>query len=363
MSENEDTQQLTASLRTWLASRLIEADDVEVADLRAPEGTGFSSETYLYTVTWTVSGREHREEQVLRTRPEGTTVFRTYDLESQYRCMDLLSATDVPVPTVRWYEPDASVIGRPFYVMERVDGDIPPDSPPYPMLGWVKDAAPKDQAVLWDAAVEALARLHRHDPQALGLGFLDRPQFGATGLDQQLGEWTDLLQWGRDGRPQPTIDAALEWLRANLPDDEPAPVLNWGDARISNMVFRDHRPVALLDWEMAALGPPEVDLGWFLYMDAQLSLGVNVDRLPGFASREETITTYEEVLGRTINDLHWYEVFAGFRFAITMTRIGRKVITQGHLPDDSDVDRNNLATRYLAQVMELPSPGEPGPFG
>jgi aminoglycoside phosphotransferase (APT) family kinase protein len=363
LSEDEDTQELAAALQTWLASRLVEAEDVAVEGLAAPEGTGFSSETYLYTATWTVGDQAHREGQVLRTRPEGTTVFRTYDLESQYRCMDLLSATDVPVPAVRWYEPDADVIGRPFYIMQRVEGDIPPDAPPYPMLGWVKDAAPEDQATLWDSSVEALARLHRHDPQALGLDFLDRPRFGSTGLDQQLGEWTDLLEWGRDGRPHPTIDAALEWLRANLPDDEPAPVLNWGDARISNMVFRAHQPVALLDWEMAALGPPEVDLGWFLYMDAQLSLGVGVERLPGFASREDTIANYEAVLGRTVTDLRWYEVFAGFRFAITMMRIGRKVIGEGHLPEDSDVDRNNLATRYLAQVMGLPSPGEPGPLG
>jgi aminoglycoside phosphotransferase (APT) family kinase protein len=114
---------------------------------------------------------------------------------------------------------------------------------------------------------------------------------------------------------------------------------------------------------MAALGPPEVDLGWFLYMDAQLSLGVGVERLPGFASHDDTVGRYEDSLGRTVTDLRWYEAFAGFRFAITMMRIGRKVIGEGHLPEDSDVDRNNLATRYLAQVMGLPSPGEPGPLG
>uniref|UniRef100_UPI00202888D2 phosphotransferase n=1 Tax=Caballeronia sp. ATUFL_F1_KS39 TaxID=2921766 RepID=UPI00202888D2 len=74
------------------------------------------------------------------------------------------------------------------------------------------------------------------------------------------------LAWASDGKPQPTVDAGLAWLLANQPQDEPVG-LSWGDARVGNMIFSDARCVAVLDWEMVALGNPEQDLGWWLFLD------------------------------------------------------------------------------------------------
>jgi aminoglycoside phosphotransferase (APT) family kinase protein len=141
-------------------------------------------------------------------------------------------------------------------------------------------------------------------------------------------------------------------------------VLNWGDARLSNVIYRAFRPVAVLDWEMATLGPAEVDLGWFLYFQRFFSEGLGVPDLPGFPAREAAIHGYEQLAGRTMDDLFYYEVFAAWRNATIMLRIADIYETRGLLSPDSGAGQNNVATRMLAGMLGLPSPGEPGgPFG
>lgn len=350
---------LQRRLEGWLSARL--GAPAAVEDLTTPEGTGFSSATYRYRVRWATPDGEQVAAQVLRSRPDGETVFPSYDLGTQFLVMRLLDGM-VPVPPVVWYEPDPRVLGHPFLVMAQVEGRIPPDMPPYSLGGWLLEAPADTQRRLWDTTVEVLADLHRVDWRRLGLGIVvgDR----TPGFAAELDRWREMLAWGRAGRPQPTLDAVADWLDRHRPDHEPDPVLLWGDARISNAIYGpDDRPVALLDWEMVTLGPPEVDLAWFLYMDHQLSEGAGASRLPGLPADDETVARYEERLGRRVTDLAYYEVFAGFRFAITMMRIGIRLIAQGLLPEDTDADRNNLATRYLAARLDLPSPGEPGPLG
>lgn len=354
---------LAPALTGWLRERF--GPSARIVELTVPEGTGYSSETVLYEAAWTEDGVDRRARHVLRTRPQADiTVFPAYDLDAQARCMQLVAEhSDVPVPPVVAYVEDPLVLGHPFLVMERVEGQVPEDNPPFTMMGWVHEAQPSEQRRLHRGALAALAGLHRMDPEAAGFGFLDQPVHGITGLDQQLGWWRSMLEWGRDDRPQPTIESGFAWLVANRPMQVPRNVLNWGDARVSNMIFRDCEPVALLDWEMATLGPAEVDLAWFHYMNRQFAEGLNCPPLPGFLDESETVDLYAELLGRDIHDLSWYQVFAGVRFALTMMRIGLGVIADGVVDPDSDVDRNNLATRFLAQVLDLPSPGEPGLMG
>ena len=348
-----DADGLRAAYGGWLG------DGVDVLDFAAPEGAGFSSETFVVDVR-DRDGTRRRE--VLRTVPEGITTFRDYDLGRQVTCMRQL-ADHLPVPPVHAFEQDPSVLGRPFYVMGFVDGQIPDDNPPYTLVGWMSEADADEQRRIYTSTLDAIARLHTLDPAEVGLDGLAYPDLGEHGLAQQVAFWTDLASWAADGRPMPTLDAARTWLLDNLPADTGPDVVNWGDARVSNTVYRGGAPVALLDWEMAAVGPGEVDLGWYLYMDAQLSEALGAPRLVGWPGDDALVERYQEAVGREVRDLDWYRVFAGFRFATVMMRVAQRMLAAGHVEPDSDVERNNLATRQLARVLGMPEPGPVGIMG
>jgi aminoglycoside phosphotransferase (APT) family kinase protein len=236
--------------------------------------------------------------------------------------MQILGAkTDIPVPRMLWFETDPKVLGQPFYVMERIDGVVPPDNPPFAVMGWVAEASVDDRRDLWRRSLEVLARLHQLDWRGIGLGFLDRPQYGPTGFDQQLGFYGEYLPWAKAGTSHPLLDDTFAWLVAHRPADLGPVVLNWGDARISNMMYRDFRPVAVLDWEMACVGAPEVDLAWFWYICWFLTGGLGIDNLPGFPDRDGTAAIYEEIARRPVRHMDYFEVWAAFRFGVIMVAI------------------------------------------
>lgn len=335
-------------------------DEGTVVALHAPEGTGYSSLTYLIDVER--GGAVTRE--VLRSVPSGETIFETYDLGLQVACMRNLAHV-VPTPTVRAHVEDVTVLGAPFYVMDHVEGRIPDDNPPYPLVGWLHDEAPEVQAAHYANGIDVLAALSRVRPADVGLAkHLVRPDLGATGTDQQVRWWKDLLAWGRDGTDQPTIDAAIEWLDANRPADPGRDGIVWGDARVSNMVFDlDGTPRAVLDWEMAGSGPGEIDLAWFLWMDRQFTTVYDAPRLAGFPGEDQLVARWERGAGVTAQDLDWYLVFAGIRFSITIMRVAIRSMADGALPADSDAHRNHLGTRLLARVLDLEPPGDIGLMG
>ena len=119
----------------------------------------------------------------------------------------------------------------------------------------------------------------------------------------------------------PVIESTWQWLVDHQPAEEGEVVLSWGDSRIGNIIWDDFRAAAVLDWEMASLGQPEMDLGWYLYFDRQFTEPLGVPRPAGFGSHEETIERYAELMGRPMRDLFFYEVFSGFRFAVVMFRL------------------------------------------
>jgi aminoglycoside phosphotransferase (APT) family kinase protein len=326
-----------------------------------PEGVGHSNETVLVDAHWTADGERHDGDFVVRLQITGPGVFPTYDLGLQVRCMRAVAEhSDVPVPHVRWLEEDPSVLGRTFYVMDRIDGLVPADRMPYTIDGFLLSATPEEQARAHWSSLEAMAALHRMDWQAAGLGFLDRSEHGPAGLAQQLAWYEGYHDWVCDGRPQPTIDAARAWLREHLPADPPPTGLTWGDARLSNIMFRDFRAAAVLDWEMAALGPAEVDLAWFLFFQRFFSEGLGIADLPGFPPAAESVARYAELLGRDLADLFWYEVFAAWRHSTVMLRLADLYEASGDFPPGNGAGQNNIASRMLAALLDLPSPGEPG---
>jgi aminoglycoside phosphotransferase (APT) family kinase protein len=364
--EQRDLEAARGIVARWLGEREPGATDVEVGPISGPAFTGFSNETLLFTASWTRDGTRRTEDLVLRVKPTEHTVFMEADFESQYRVLEALGTrTDVPVPTMRWFEADESYLGAPFFVMDRVEGRAPTDSPPYTVGGWLlEESSPAQRRTLVESGIDALAAVHAVDWRALGLEFLDKPQYGRLGFEQQLRYYEASFAWADpDREPPPVAAATLEWVQAHAPADDPEIALAWGDARINNQLFGpDYRVQAVVDWEMVTLADPMMDLGWWLFLDRHFHEGMPAPRMEGFPTREEMVARYEQTSGRTARDLEFYEVFGGLRFAVVMMRLAKLFVGFELVPPDNDIAANNAVTRVLADMLGLPSPGAAVPW-
>lgn len=340
-----DPEQTRSALSGWLA-RVLEADGpVELGELRGPGATGFSNETLIVDASWSRNGEPQKSSYVVRVAPTGYTLFPDAAFDTQYRVLRALSGTSIPVPTVRWYETDASVLGAPFFVMDEVQGQVPPDNPPYHMAGWLFDVSPEHRARLWWGAIDAMADLHRLDWRAVELDFL------TGGLAEGLAYYASFLDSVEKDEAVPMARRALDWLRAHLPDDEQR-VLTWGDARIGNVMYdEDGKVLAVLDWEMVGLGAPAQDVAWALFLDRHHSEGCNVPRLEGFPSTAETIAHYEQRSGLALRDMEFYEVFSAFRFCVIMGRLAVIFKDWGLLPPEDTMAQDNTVTRLTETVL------------
>jgi aminoglycoside phosphotransferase (APT) family kinase protein len=255
----------------------------------------------------------------------GEGLFPTYDLRSQALVQERLATTGVPVAAPVAMEEELEWLGAPFLLMERIPGRVLLDHPPFLVEGWLRDRPPDDQDALHAGFVEVLARIHGLDWRSLGLAGLAK----GVGLAGELDWWTRYVGWAAGDAPPAVVADALGWCATHLPRSEPPPGLLWGDVRFGNVVFDESlRPAAVLDWEMASIGPPEVDLGWFLAMH-ELSVETAGTDLPGFPDAAATTARYEELAGRELADLAWYEVFALVRAAAIMVRMARILAAQG----------------------------------
>jgi aminoglycoside phosphotransferase (APT) family kinase protein len=260
--------------------------------------------------------------------PADVPVFPAYRLPDQFEAMRLVAElTSVPVPKVRWLEPSGHVLGTPSFVMDAISGEVPPDVLPYNLGGnWLFEAAAEDQRRLQDATVAVLARLHEIPGAAGKFGFL-LPSFpGDTPLRRHLARTRDWYQFAVDELARsPLVDQMLDWLEANVPADTAEPVLCWGDARIGNVLYRDFTPAGVLDWEMAALGPRQLDLAWLIFSHRvfeHIAATLGMPGMPGFLREEDVVATYEGLTGRPAGDLTWYHLYAAVQWAIVFMRTG-----------------------------------------
>ena len=355
--DQRDPEVTRAILQQWLHARLPGAGEVAVTAVQTPATTGFSSETLMFEASWRgADGAARTERLVAKVAPTGFQIFPEPRFAEQFRLLQILAGTSIPVPKVHWHEPDPTVLGAPFYVMSRIDGAVPTDMPPYHTGGWLTDASPAERESIWWSGVSVLAQVHALDVGRLGLQFVDQVSYGPTGLRQRLAYYEHYLDWAYEGSV-PVVQQALRWLHEHRPDEAREPVLLWGDARIGNIIFMAGRAAAVLDWEMATLGQPEEDLAWFLLLDRHHSEGVGADRLPGFPDAAQTIGRYEGLTGRTLANMDYYEVLSAAKFAIVMARIGQLFIHYDLVPPDNDFPYNNTASQLLAKILGLPPPG------
>lgn len=356
--DQRDPAEVTDTVARWLATHLPEGASPEVRDVEAPAANGFSNETILCTASWDEGEGPAEHQLVVRVAPTKHLLFPEADFSVQYRVMRALTdaGAPVPLPPLGWYEEDTRWFGVPFFTMERVAGKVPTDNIPYTMEGWVVEATPVEQGRMWWTGLETLAAVHRIDYRAAGLDWLGRSAGIPAGLDGHLAYYRRFLDSTTHGRQMPVAEATWTWLEDHRPEPEGPPVLLWGDSRLGNVIWDDFVPAAVLDWEMATIGPPELDLGWWLYFDRQFAEGLSMPRPPGFASHEETVERYTDLVGRPMRDLFWFQVFSGFRFAIIMARLSDLLVGSGMLPEEDSMATNNLATQFLASLLELPPP-------
>jgi aminoglycoside phosphotransferase (APT) family kinase protein len=355
--DQRDPEVTRTILQRWLKGQIPGATEVAVTAMQTPVNTGFSAETLMFEASWQEpDGTARNERLVAKVAPTGFQIFPEPRFAEQFRLLQILAGTSIPVPLVHWNEPDPDVLGAPFYVMSRIDGAVPTDMPPYHQGGWLTTASPAERECIWWAGVGVLAQVHDLDVARLGLDFVDQARYGPTGLRQRLAYYEHYLEWAYAGTV-PVVQEALRWLHQHRPDETRDPVLLWGDSRIGNIIFTAGQAAAVLDWEMATLGQPEEDLAWFLLLDRHHSEGVGAARLPGFPDAAQTVDRYEQLTGRTLGNMDYYEVLSATKFAVVMARIGQLFINYELVPAENDFPYNNTASQLLAKILGLPPPG------
>lgn len=338
MRVRRDPVQTRAALQAWFEAQHPAEDEVQVGELGGFD-QGFSGDLLTCDLTYRRGGATRSDSVVVRLEPAASAqLFLEPRFEEQYRLMEVLAGrTSVPVPRPVAFESDPAVLGARFFAMQRLQGRTG-------MLGadWMDALGDEGRERTWWNGLAAMAELHRLDPDAAGLAFLAQPERGADPLEQQLQYYREYFAWARAGLPHPVVDIALDWLAGHRPAVLPPTGLVWGDAKRGNQLFTDDlRCSAVLDFEMACLGPAEEDLAWWLEGEHQTA------EVYGYSSPtvKETVDRYSELLGRDIADIAFYMVFAALRIAVIRIRLYEM------RAGDPDRGRPDIGDRRLARVL------------
>ena len=277
---------------------------------------GFSNETFY--VTW------GPKRWVMRRPPRGDILPTAHDMLREFRVLSGLLPTGVRVPRAEVACEDLSVIGAPFYLMERMEGLVIRDQLPSEF------DAMEDRKRIGEELIDALTELHAADWQSTSLHNLGKPQ---GFLERQLKRWQGQLELTLPRtRPLPGIPEVTEWLTKHLPEQSATTIVH-GDYKLDNVMFAPHpaKLVAIFDWEMATLGDPLADLGWVISYWGPTGdppepepKGSNfITSQPGFLSREDLIARYERKTGRTMKHFLFYHTFAVWKLAIILEGLYR----------------------------------------
>jgi aminoglycoside phosphotransferase (APT) family kinase protein len=294
------TGDATHALRAYLSAQgLNDGGDITLTPLTG----GQSNPTYVVAC----AGRR----MVLRKKPPGTLVASAHAIDREYRVMDALAGTEVPVPRMLAYCEDPSLLGTPFYLMEFVDGRVLLDQS-------LPGMAPAERTQTYHEMGRVLAALHRVDWRAAGLEGFGKP---GNYFQRQVARWTRQCEASTLPLP-PALRRLMNWLPAHIPEREQTALLH-GDWRLDNLVFHPSEPrvVAVLDWELSTLGDPLADLAYQCmawHIPPTLWRGVAGLDLAGLGipDERETLRRYAEATGQAIPpNWDFYLAFNLFRMA------------------------------------------------
>ncbi|MDH3339154.1 MAG: phosphotransferase family protein [Gammaproteobacteria bacterium] len=277
---------------------------------------GQSNPTYLLEAE---SGK-----YVLRRKPPGKLLKSAHAVDREYRIISALYAADFPVPRPYVLCDDDEVIGTMFFIMEFVDGRIFWDLD-------LPNANAAGRAALYDNINETIARLHSFDYEALGLGDYGKP---GNYFARQISRWTGQYRASETAAVK-SMDALIEWLPANIPDDDSSAIVH-GDFRLDNMIVHPSEPrvIAVLDWELSTIGHPLADFTYHLMAWQMPEIGIGSTGLLhkdlaalGIPDEETYTELYCERTGRAqgIANRNFYSAFNFFRLAAILQGIAGRV--------------------------------------
>ncbi len=306
-------------LEAWFDSQLVTADEVRIEDLDRAE-MGHSAETLLLTLVELTGTVELRRNIVLRLRPPVPGLLEPYDMQKQFDVLRGLHGTSVHAPEALFIEPTGTVLGREFYVMSRVDGEV-----------WEQQRIPADMEAsgrlrrMCESMVDELAAIHRVDLEATGLSVLGD---GAAFLDRELDWWESELRRVQRG-PLPAIERLLDELRQTRPQQCSRVSLVHGDAKPGNFAFVGDTVAAVYDWEMAAIGDPLTDIG---YLDVLWSMPAGLTSRPTSLTADEFVARYEQRSGIAVEHREWYRAMQVFKLA-AIQLVGSMLVDAGEWND------------------------------
>lgn len=283
---------------------------------------------------------------VLRKKPPGKLLPSAHAVDREYRVMKALAGTDVPVPRMVVLCEDESVIGQMFYVMECVEGRIFRDAT-------LPGMEPAERAAIYDSMNDTMAKLHKVDYQAVGLGDYGRP---GNYIERQTARWIKQYEASKTEEIA-SFDALVDWLPKNIPAGDETAIAH-GDFRLENMIFHPTEPraVAVLDWELSTIGHPLADLGYNVqgfYMPGSDIPGGLASIPEGIPTVESYAQTYAERTGRDrIENLEFYIVFSMFRMAAIVQGIVMRA-KQGNASSDNAADVGKAAKAIANSAWEL----------
>jgi aminoglycoside phosphotransferase (APT) family kinase protein len=313
-------------------------------------GEGHSNVTYLLR-------RDGEARLVLRRPPRPPLPPSAHDVLREARLLRAIEGAGVRAPRVLAACDDDSVLGVPFYVMERIEGTVITSEVPAPL------DEPDERRLIGEELVDALVEMHAVDWRACGLEGFGKP----TGyLERQLRRFGGLWEHNKT-RELPPVREVGDWLGRNMPESPDATIVH-GDYRLGNTMFRHEAParlVAIFDWEMATIGDPLADLGYLTAtwsrpdgMRETMFDRMSVTHADGFPSRDDLVARYEDGTGRSMSDLRWYQALALWKAAVFME--GNYKRSLAGTTDDPWLKMFDEGVPQLAeaarQLTEMPAP-------
>ena len=296
---------------------------------------------------------------VLRAPAASARIDPNRTVGREIQLLNALSKTDVPHAALIRACSDEAVIGRMFYLMEEVDGFNATEK--LPALHAASDEIRYRMGL---AIVDGALSLAAVDYKAVGLEDFGRP---AGFLERQVARWSNQLHGYRDydGWPGPDaigpVSEVAEWLEANRPVNF-VPGIMHGDYHMANVMFRPDGPglAAIVDWELATIGDPLIDLGWLLatWPDQGPTRPPerSMIRWDGLPRRSELVTHYAAATARDLSRVEWYAVFACYKLGILLEGTHARACA-GRAPQDTGERLHAAACRYLARALDLTREG------
>lgn len=310
-----DMETVRTRLQDWLRENLPDAQDLILGELSFPEESGESSVSLILRA----NSQGRKLNMVCRMKPPESEVFNEHDLPLQYKLMKMAEDNGIPVPPLLGFEEDSSLVGSDFYIMGFVDGQVPTDNPPYAYGSWVTELGEAERATMWRNGLETVARIHQIDLERHDTDYIPAPAADASPAQHEIDKFEGLISDDIRERLSPVLLEAAQYIHDNAPADGPRR-LCWGDSRPGNVIWKDLKPNAVIDWEMASIGDPLQDVAWWFWIDYVNSVGLGLERLSGLPSLEEHYAQWHELTGLPTDHSAYYDLFCVVRYAIILEK-------------------------------------------